>query len=321
MSPKILHLVDSLNCGGVQTSLKAVFESQKDNKDIFLFALRKTRVQIEIHHPSIFVFNSPSKFSLAPLFYLHKIVKKHRTKILHCHLFRTQFIGWLYKCFVDRTIKLVFHEHGKVFVGSRIYKVFMNRAQPKVDLFVAASQSTKDMMVATTKIPLAKIKVLYNFADLGKFNPEKRQAIRNKTEKNKNLIIGFIGRLSPIKNIDTLIKAVASLKMSDIRIVVAGTGPEKQHLEGLVQELGLAKQVSFLGYRGDILNIYARLDIIVLCSKSEASPITFYESQALGVPMIASNVPATNELIQDGYNGLLFNYAQVSDMADKIKIM
>ncbi|MBS8122403.1 hypothetical protein [Candidatus Vampirococcus lugosii] len=60
---KTLHLIDSMGLGGAQTVVKGIFEKQKDNSNIFLYALRKRDINIKINHQNIFINNSKNKFS------------------------------------------------------------------------------------------------------------------------------------------------------------------------------------------------------------------------------------------------------------------
>jgi len=112
---KILHIIDSLGLGGAQTVVRGIFESQKDNRDIFLFALRRRDITMEIDHINVKIFNSNKKYSFKPLIKLKELIRKEGIEVLHCHLFKSQLFGVIIKIFYFPKIKIIFQEHGKIF--------------------------------------------------------------------------------------------------------------------------------------------------------------------------------------------------------------
>ena len=96
---RILHIIDTLWLGGAQTVVKTLFEKQEEKENIFLFALRKTEPLLSVNHKNVFVFPSSSKYSLNPIRKLIRFIHVHEINILHCHLPRSQFFGYLLKQF------------------------------------------------------------------------------------------------------------------------------------------------------------------------------------------------------------------------------
>ncbi|MFA6098538.1 MAG: glycosyltransferase family 4 protein [Patescibacteria group bacterium] len=320
----ILHLIDHVGYGGTQTILKEIFENQINDKSIFYYALRNNATaHVDIHHNNVLFCSSYSKFSLKPLFEICGLVKKYNIQILHCHLFRSQVFGWLIKKFFNHRLCLVFHEHGEIFRKKWWFIFFLKIAKLDINGWIAVSAATKTKLIETSNIPAKKIFVLYNFANSNKFN-EKNLRNLNRFQIRSNyqipqtdFVIGFLGRLDEIKSLPTLIKALPLLKFPFVTIVV-GQGPEHQPLVTLAEKLNIKDKIRFINFQKDVLLIYSIIDILVLPSRSEASPMIFYESQMLGVPIIASDVPALNELIRDGENGSLFQYQNSKMLAQKI---
>jgi glycosyltransferase involved in cell wall biosynthesis len=120
-------------------------------------------------------------------------------------------------------------------------------------------------------------------------------------------IIGHVGRLSMEKGQGRLIAAFARLRSDfpDARLVLAGEGPELASLKAQVAALGLTDAVHFLGYRTDIPDVFADLSVLVLNSDTEGVPRVVLEAMALGVPVIASAVGGTPEIVEDGETGIL----------------
>lgn len=322
---KILHIIDSLGLGGAQTVVKGIFENQRNNHNIYVYALRKRKINMNIKHKNVFSCDSTSKYSILPLKDLKKIIKDNKIEVLHCHLFRSQVFGWLLKMLYFPRIKLLFHEHGQIFEEQKWYSLILNLLQKNVDLFIAVSKSTKNKLIKNAGINVDKLVMLYNFIEernLKKINNYNKGIQRKKFKiRNNEFVIGFIGRLSKIKNIESLIKAIKLLKIDNFKVLIIGDGPEREYLQDLSCKLKLNSSIIFLGYRADVQQLYDILDIIILPSKSEASPMIFYESQAKGIPMIASDVAACNELVVHKENGLLFEFNNANDLARNIQLM
>jgi glycosyltransferase involved in cell wall biosynthesis len=90
-----------------------------------------------------------------------------------------------------------------------------------------------------------------------------------------------------------------------VRCVIAGHGPDDHKLEGLIGELGLGDDVRLLGHRDDIPGVIRALDVAVLSSAYEGSPLAVMEYMACAAPIVATAVGGVPELIEDGMHGLL----------------
>jgi sugar transferase (PEP-CTERM/EpsH1 system associated) len=114
-------------------------------------------------------------------------------------------------------------------------------------------------------------------------------------------------RLSPEKDVANLVRAVAIAggEDPDLRVEVAGDGPCRSELRQLVGELGLEERVSFLGEVRDVPGLLARAAIFVLPSRSEGISLTLLEAMACGLPVVATRVGGTPEVVRDGQDGLL----------------
>ena len=130
-------------------------------------------------------------------------------------------------------------------------------------------------------------------------------------------VIGFAGRLVDVKGCEYLLRALPFIEF-DYKCIIAGDGYLRNHLEKLTEDLRIQDKVIFLGYQEDMVNFYSLLDVYVMPSLSEASPMAFYEAQAYGIPIIGSNVPAIDEFIIPYENGLLFEVKNYKDLSDKL---
>lgn len=122
-------------------------------------------------------------------------------------------------------------------------------------------------------------------------------------------LIGWIGRLVPIKRVDKLLRAVAQVRSAypGLRVVLVGEGPERPALEALVRELDLASQVHWAGLRWDMPEVLRALDAVLLVSDNEGTPVTLIEALACGVPVASTPVGGVPDLLEEGRWGYLLH--------------
>lgn len=317
---KILHLIDSLDFGGAQTVVKSIFEQDQSN-DIFLLALRKTERIITISHPNINLHNSFSKYSLLPLFEIRRIIKSQNINILHCHLFRSQVLGWLIKKFFYPGIRLVFHEHGQIFgsdsnrLEDNLFILFLKLSRSKVNRFIAVSKTTQNKLITRVGVKYNEINVLYN--------PVSLNSLKETRKKSYNFKIGFAGRLVEMKGIKIFLDAVKIIlqKYSNVIFLIAGDGTQQPMVIDIIQQINRPDKINYLGYIYDMSNFYKELDCLIVPSYWESMGMVVIEAQMAGVPVIASDIDAFKELITDGHNGILFESKNVQDLVNKIELL
>jgi glycosyltransferase involved in cell wall biosynthesis len=120
-------------------------------------------------------------------------------------------------------------------------------------------------------------------------------------------VVGAVAVLREQKALDVLIRAAAALlpELPDLRVLIAGDGPERERLEDLVRELGAGGAVTLLGLRSDVPDLLAALDVAALSSNYEGSPLAVMEYMDAGLPVAATSVGGVPDLIEDGVHGFL----------------
>ena len=128
-----------------------------------------------------------------------------------------------------------------------------------------------------------------------------------------DIIVGIAARLDPVKDIATLIRAVALAQKAcpQLRLAIAGEGMERKKLGALAAELGIADSVFFLGWVDDLDSFYGALDINALSSLSETFPYALTEGARAHLATVASNVGGVPVIIEHGVTGLLFEPGDV----------
>jgi glycosyltransferase involved in cell wall biosynthesis len=129
-----------------------------------------------------------------------------------------------------------------------------------------------------------------------------------------------VGRLSPEKGHEALLRAIASLRESfpELRLRIAGTGPREAKLRQCAMELGIADRVEFLGYLSELRPLYAGSDLVVQSSLTEGMPNAVLEACAVGVPVVATDVGGTREIILQGDTGWLIAESTPEAISDGI---
>ena len=141
------------------------------------------------------------------------------------------------------------------------------------------------------------------------------------SRSDKARVIGTVARLDPMKGILYLIRALALLRteIPDLRLEIAGTGPEQPMLENEVKLLGLANSVTFLGWQSNIASVLARWDAFALPSLEEGFGIAALEAMAAGLPVVATAVGGIPELVEDGRTGWLVPPGNSAALAERLR--
>ena len=125
----------------------------------------------------------------------------------------------------------------------------------------------------------------------------------------------FIGRFDPVKGLPLMIEGLSDLSRHhpDIHLDMVGDGPQRESVERLVGEHGLADRVTFHGYltQDQISRMHEITDVFVMTSFAEGIPVVLMEAMAAGLPVVAPRIAGIPELIQDGENGFLFTPGDV----------
>jgi len=144
--------------------------------------------------------------------------------------------------------------------------------------------------------------------------------------KGKNgVTIGYVGGLKPEKNVETLITAFKDFLKNNPEVkatlVIIGDGPMKVLLEGAVKKYNLSGHVLFTGFIPDAYRFLNAIDIFVLPSLSEGSPLALIEAMAAGKAIIASNIPAIREIVRHGEEAILVNPYSVEELKQAILLL
>lgn len=173
------------------------------------------------------------------------------------------------------------------------------------DHFIVVSESLKQQFIERGYAD-EKLSVVYNGVQVP--NDVDQHVLREELKLSSEVkIVGAVGRLTEQKGIDTFISAakIVGERMPNTHFVIAGEGNLRSHLEMLASKSGIGDRIHFLGFRKDVFDILASLDVLVYLSRWEPFANTILEAMAVGAPVVASNVGGNAEIIRDGKNGIL----------------
>jgi glycosyltransferase involved in cell wall biosynthesis len=179
-----------------------------------------------------------------------------------------------------------------------------------VDAYIAVSTATAQHLIDIKKIARAKVETIRNGRDLERFHPisaAERDRTRRRLGVDKGPVLLLLGRLEEQKGHTFAIEAVRQIrdKHPGISLLFAGTGRLDSPLKAQCEEAGLEGVVRFLGYRDDPELLLGAADIMLLPSLNEGLPLSIVEAMACAIPVVATDIEGTRELVLDGKTGLL----------------
>lgn len=189
------------------------------------------------------------------------------------------------------------------------------------DLEIAISRATKERLDCryVAKILNKKSKIINNGISQDIINKTQKITKINKSENSETYKIITVGRLSEQKGYVYLLEAISLIRSDyDFALYIFGEGPEKEALIKTSKALKISNNVKFLGFRPDVLDFMSHCDIFVSSSLWEGFPTVILEAMALGVPVVATDVSGSRELIRNNFTGILVPPKHPKKLADAI---
>lgn len=305
---RVLHLITELNIGGAQKALARLLAHL--DRDRFapttacLYA-GDGPVADEIRAFSVPVIDlgMTAKWRWDAFWQLYRLLRRERPTILHTWMFHANIPGRV----LGRLAGVPIVISSEQTMGQESHwRYWLNRiTDPLTDRVVCVSQQVADFVVKKVGIPQRKTVVIPNGIDVRDFEhlPAKQQVRAALGLPFDQMLIGTVSRLKLVKRLDVLLQAMKSLR--DIYVVIIGDGPERTQLEAMSERAGIASRVHFAGQQDDVRIWLAALDMFVLSSDWEGMPNAVLEAMAAGLPVVATAVGGTPEVVMDGVTGLL----------------
>ena len=205
---------------------------------------------------------------------------------------------------------LIFTEHGRLSdapasLKRRLVNPWLARIPNR--LFAVSEDLRRELI--GQGFPANRLGVIFNGIDPGVLttDEDRRRARLLMGISDSTLVVGSVARLDPVKDLTTLIAGFAELhrRRADSVLLIVGDGPERGALAGAAAAQGLDRHVHFTGYRSDARALLPAMNIYASTSISEGISLTLLEAMAAGLPIVATRVGGTPEVVIDGETGLL----------------
>jgi glycosyltransferase involved in cell wall biosynthesis len=253
---------------------------------------------------------------------LLSLCRRQRVTIWHGHDYKSNAVGLVLHRFWPMRLVTTVHGWVKHTARTPLYYRIDELCLRRYESVLCVSEDLLERCRACG-VPGERCLLLENGIDTEQYR--RRQTLLEAKQRlglrSEQVVVGAVGRLSPEKSFDLLIRAVQQLSVSgdEITLVIVGEGEDRGRLEALARELGLADRVRLLGYSADPRPIYEAMDLFVLSSLREGLPNVVLEAMALEVPVVSTRVAGVPRLIEDGINGLLVPPGSVPDLAQAMR--
>ena len=239
---------------------------------------------------------------------LARVLRRGRFDVVHSLLPRANVISRIANRFSGRRRPHFAGERSTDFKRARVVQVLNRLTAPWSDAVLAVTPAVRDVLVARDGIPPRQIMVLPNGVDLRAIDAAPPTDVRGELRIPPDApVLCSIGRLIPDKGHVYLVRAMARLRGagSAAHLVLVGGGAEETRIRDEAARLGLASRVHCLGFRHDAVGILKSVDVFVLPSLEEGSPVAVLEAMGCARPVIATQVGGVPALVRPGDTGLL----------------
>jgi len=326
---KIVRIITRLNIGGpaVHTILlTSKIDNTKFQSYLLTGEVEKTESNMmylaDKYNVKPIVFPEISR-EIRPLrdiksfFKIYRLLRIIKPDIVHTHTAKAGTIGRLAAFFSG--VPIIIHTfHGNVFNGyfskakTKIFIIIEKLLAKLSTKIIAISKQQKNELVKYGVAFIEKIKIInlgFDFENVIPGPEHKRKFKSNFNFPADAKLVGIVGRLAPIKNHILFIDIAEQVinKYDNIYFPIIGDGEMRALLEDKVKERNLQNKIIFTGFIRDLKSVYADLDIVLLTSINEGTPVALIEAMACGKIVMTTKVGGVADFIVNGKNGFIFD--------------
>lgn len=330
MPPLIAHIVFSFRVGGLENGMVNLINrlpasqfrhaiiSLTDADPAFVARITRPDVQvIELHKQP-----GPGAALFPRMF---RVLRELQPAIVHTR--NLAALEMVAPAWAARVPVRIHGEHGRDVddpQGDRAKPRWVRRAySPFVTQYIALSRELENYLTTRVGIGKQRVHVFCNGVDATRFHPAAgaRQRLDGSPFNDPALcVVGTVGRLQAVKDQVGLVKAFGLIadRAPNLRLAIVGEGGMRGAIETAVRDSGLASKVWLAGERADVPDVMRSFDIFTLPSIAEGISNTVLEAMASGLPVVATAVGGTPELVRDGETGSLVPAAAPQLLADAL---
>jgi len=313
----LLFLVTSLDQGGAQRVLARYASGLPRTKyavQVAFFQRRPGDIEADLRRAGIAVHDlgMRSKWDLSVVVRLIRLLRRERIRLLFAFMFHATFLGRL----VGRVCRVpVRISSERTMEAEGRGRRLLNRwTVPLATHVVAVSERVAAYAAREFRIPADRLTTIVNGVDLDRFRPSPR------TRDPRAPVVGCTARLSAENDHATLLRAFARLgqKWPNAQLLLVGRGPEEATLQALAGTLGVAGRIRFAGEHADVAPWLARMDLYAQAARLAGISNSILEAMATALPVVATGVGGTPEVVVDGETGLLVPPGDPAALADAL---
>lgn len=311
----LLHMISGGDTGGARTHVLSLLGKLRERHEVLLVCFLDGPFANDARRMGIETLILPSKNPFTLRRTLRALIRERGIELVHCHGARAnvtaRFLG--NRVGVPR-ISTVHSDPWLDYMGRPVRDATVGaanrRALRRMDALTAVSDRMRKLL-CEKGLDGNRIYVLYNGVTLDCSVATPRDAFLAQvglSVPENGVVFGIAARLSPVKDIPTLLRAFAeAVKQAPyIRLLIAGDGEDRAALEAQAQALCPEGSVCFAGWVQDVNSFCNAIDVNLLTSLSETFPYSLLEGGKMGCPTIASDVGGVPELVVNGQTGFLF---------------
>lgn len=313
---KMIHLISGGDSGGAKTHVLSLLAGLNKTETVHLICFMEGDFAAEARQLGIPTTVIDDRNLLRTRKRILAMIRHDGYQVIHCHGARANMMGILLRKRAGVPVITTIHSDYRLdYLGRRLaaltYGNINKLALPHFDAWIGVSAGMTNLLIERGFDP-QRIYTLYNGVDFSaERDPLPReeylQSIGLETAED-TVVFGIAARISPVKDMTTLVRAFAEAVKTcpSIRLVIAGEGEQETEIRSLAATLCPKGTVCFAGWVHDIDSFYNALDVNLLTSLSETFPYALTEGARMHCATIASEVGGVPYLIDDGVNGLLF---------------
>lgn len=328
MPLKIMHVIDSLEVGGMERVLIEVvrgLDPEQFTQVVVCLSRRGSLADLLPDGTRCHDLGKGDGRGYSLPFKLARLIRAERPDIVHTQSWSG--IDGMMARWLSPGPRLIHSEHGRYFSAlpgeSWKSRLGRRRLYHAADAVFAVSRELGDYYCDQTGFPRERMTVIANGIDLQRLDRADPSGVRESLGISPHdFVIGTVARLDPIKDPLTLVEAFAHLLARagapSPKLLIVGEGSRRSIIERFLDDRGLRGQAILAGLRLDVPRLLKSMDLFVLSSLSEGMPLTVLEAMAASLPVVATRVGSLPELVEEGRTGFLVAPRDPLALAERI---
>ena len=315
MKLRILHCIYALHGGGAERQLTILANHlHGSGMEFKIFCVDASINDIDNPYCDVVTLNEPKSYPWKMVQETVKVIREYQPHLVHCWLPPSISVPALIAAKMEGVPAITSYRNKKIFES------WIRIPEYLFSLLIAKGIASNNPVEQSSYLfrwlfDLKGGVVIPNAVSVD----DSYYLKRAKSIKKPPFQFLFVGRLTSQKNWKTLLKALAEMQTQrDWELLVCGKGEDEIAMKELAIELAIDQKLSMLGYREDVYDLMANADLLVLPSWYEGMPNVVLEAMSIGLPIIASRIPAITALFPEPSGLCLFDPGSVNDLAVKL---